>query len=370
MEAKSITAEKKYARRKRSLTLLLLVSLLGFISTTEASAASIKLAWDASPDRLVTGYRLYYGRSSGVYTVVVDAGNRTDYTVTGLDAGLTYYFTATAYTGTGDESTFSNETSYTLPGGTPAPASGSSSSGGGCFIATAAYGSWLAPEVVELREFRDRYLLTNRAGQAFVDWYYRVSPPAAAFIAEHESLKTAVRLALTPIVGAVKYPAAALAVVLMIPASIAVRKRLKATGYRLQATGYRLQATGYSVLYPLPSPLFFQRSIGSIVAGLRVAFQVRCAVSAAMVPSIVLPRMRPVNTRVDGLSAGSPSREKRISSPLIFPPRSGNGLPFRLICPENSWNTCFSSISHRTFARPLPSVQIHLPEAFAGTTQK
>ena len=85
----------------------------------DASAASIKLAWDPSPDPLVTGYRLYYGRSSGMYTVVVDAGNRTDYTVTGLDAGLTYYFTATAYTGTGDESIFSNETSYTLPGGTP-----------------------------------------------------------------------------------------------------------------------------------------------------------------------------------------------------------------------------------------------------------
>ena len=226
MEAKSITAEKKYARRKRLLTLLLLVSLLVFISTTEASAASIKLAWDPSPEPLVTGYRLYYGRSSGVYTVVVDAGNRTDYTVTGLDAGLTYYFTATAYTGTGDESTFSNETSYTLPGATPAPASGSSSSGGGgCFVATAAFGSGLAPEVLTLREFRDRYLLTNGPGQAFVDWYYRVSPPAAAFIAEHESLKTAVRWGLTPIVGAVKYPAAALALVLLLPAGVIVRKR-------------------------------------------------------------------------------------------------------------------------------------------------
>ena len=202
MEAKSITAEKQYARRKRILTLLLLVSLLVFGSATEASAASIKLAWDPSPEPLVTGYRLYYGTSSGYYTNVFDAGNRTDCTVTGLDEGTTYYFAATAYTGTGDESTFSNETSYTLPGGTPATTSGSSSSGGGCFIATAAWGSGLAPEVLTLREFRDRYLLTNGPGQAFVDWYYRVSPNAAAFIAEHESLKTAVRWGLTPIVYA------------------------------------------------------------------------------------------------------------------------------------------------------------------------
>jgi hypothetical protein len=228
MEAKSVTIEKTYARRKRSLTLLLLASLLIFVSTTEASAVNVKLAWDPSPEPLVTGYRLYYGTSSGNYTNVIDAGNRTDSTVTGLEAGLTYYFAATAYTGTGDESTFSNVTSYTTPGS--APSASGSSGGGGCFIATAAYGSGLAPEVVTLRDFRDRYLLTNGPGQAFVDWYYRASPPAAVFIAEHESLKTAVRLALTPIVGAVRYPAAALAVVLMIPASIAVRKRLKAKG--------------------------------------------------------------------------------------------------------------------------------------------
>ena len=66
MEAKSITTEKQYARRKRSLTLFLLVSLLIFGSALEASAASVKLAWDPSPEPLVTGYRLYYGTSSGI----------------------------------------------------------------------------------------------------------------------------------------------------------------------------------------------------------------------------------------------------------------------------------------------------------------
>ena len=113
--------DSRCARLAFVLTLPLLVLILIFVSTPDVSAASIKLAWNPSPEPLVTGYRLYYGRSSGVYAVVVDAGNRTDYTVTGLDAGLTYYFTATAYTGAGDESTFSNETSYTIPGSSPAP---------------------------------------------------------------------------------------------------------------------------------------------------------------------------------------------------------------------------------------------------------
>ena len=208
MEAKSSTAQTPFARRKKFLTLFLLVSILVFGSSLEASAVNVKLAWDPSPEPLVTGYRLYYGTSSGNFTNVVDAGNRTEYTVTGLNAGTSYYFVVTAYTGAGDESTFSNMASYTVPGGASAATSGTSSGGGGggCFIATAAYGSRLAPEVAMLREFRDRYLLTNGLGQAFVEWYYRVSPRAAAFIAEHESLKTAVRWGLAPIVCGIKYP--------------------------------------------------------------------------------------------------------------------------------------------------------------------
>jgi hypothetical protein len=75
------------------------------------------------------------------------------------------------------------------------------SSGGGCFIATAAYGTPLASEIQILREFRDEYLLTNPLGQAFVNLYYKVSPPIAEFITEHPSLKPIVRTGLVPAVA-------------------------------------------------------------------------------------------------------------------------------------------------------------------------
>jgi hypothetical protein len=70
-----------------------------------------------------------------------------------------------------------------------------------CFIATAAYGTPLAGEIQILREFRDKYLVTNPLGQALVNLYYRVSPPIAQFITQHSSLKPIVRSALVPVVA-------------------------------------------------------------------------------------------------------------------------------------------------------------------------
>ncbi len=75
-----------------------------------------------------------------------------------------------------------------------------------CFIATAAYGSFLDPHVVELRRFRDRYLLTNTPGRYLVERYYAYSPPLAQLISEYELLRILTQGVLTPLVYAIRYP--------------------------------------------------------------------------------------------------------------------------------------------------------------------
>jgi subtilisin family serine protease len=79
---------------------------------------------------------------------------------------------------------------------------------GRCFIATAAYGSNMADDVIILRKFRNRHLLSNAPGRAFVNWYYRCSPPVAYFISQHEAFKTATRIALFPVIYSIKHPLA------------------------------------------------------------------------------------------------------------------------------------------------------------------
>jgi len=73
----------------------------------------------------------------------------------------------------------------------------------GCFIATAAFGSPLMAQVAALRQFRDRWMVTNSLGQLATAIYYSFSPPFAAVIASDENLRALARAALSPIVALV-----------------------------------------------------------------------------------------------------------------------------------------------------------------------
>ena len=189
------------------------------------------VSWSAVP--AATLYNLHYTDTSIVSsaTITIPVVNTTSYTLGGLINGHnylvtvsavaqdTYFFSVTAFTtgggtpGVSDESNYSTEQSISLGSSAESPPSNSQTDfpealvpnpnlvNNDCFIATAAYGHYSASQVQALREFRDRYLLTNAPGRAFIRWYYRYGPVGAEFINAHPWLKPAVRMALMPAVG-------------------------------------------------------------------------------------------------------------------------------------------------------------------------
>ena len=80
-----------------------------------------------------------------------------------------------------------------------------STDGGGCLIATATYGSEMAPQVQQLRELRDNQLLQTESGSAFMgtfnDIYYSFSPIIADYERENPYFKEAVKITITPMIS-------------------------------------------------------------------------------------------------------------------------------------------------------------------------
>jgi hypothetical protein len=76
---------------------------------------------------------------------------------------------------------------------------------GGCLIATATYGSEMAPQVQQLRELRDNTILKTDSGTAFMtsfnQFYYSFSPTVADFEREHPIFKEVAKVTLTPMLS-------------------------------------------------------------------------------------------------------------------------------------------------------------------------
>jgi len=149
-----------------------------------------------SPVEVCFAYKKSTG-STWSYTAWVSKSANGTYAapLSGLTSSTKYDFKAQLkYDSTVIEGTTLQFTTSTLP-----------PSGGGCFIATAAYGTPTAKQIDVLREFRDVVLLKSTLGSRFVALYYQFSPPVADFIAGHELLRTLVReLLVDPIVWMVQ----------------------------------------------------------------------------------------------------------------------------------------------------------------------
>jgi hypothetical protein len=124
------------AGRKRHISFVSLINrgiLLAFLLTlivpsagcpsknNGAVSGNATLSWhaptanaDGTPLTDLAGYRIYYGTSSGAYSAIIDAGNRTTYVINNLASG-TYYFAVTAYNASGKESSYSSEVKKIIP---------------------------------------------------------------------------------------------------------------------------------------------------------------------------------------------------------------------------------------------------------------
>jgi PKD repeat protein len=101
----------------RGLFLRIPLALLAlFLFSGNSFAGTVNLAWDSSTSSNVGGYKVSYGTSTSNYTSTVDAGNKTSYSVSGLQDGAKYFFAVKAYdTNKTTESAYSNEINATVP---------------------------------------------------------------------------------------------------------------------------------------------------------------------------------------------------------------------------------------------------------------
>jgi len=95
----------------RIFIILVTVLSLSVLFCEPVIAAQIRLGLEPDTEGDLAGYVIYYGTASRSYRWMVDVGNVTTYTLTGLTPGVTYFIAATAYDTSDNESDFSNEVS-------------------------------------------------------------------------------------------------------------------------------------------------------------------------------------------------------------------------------------------------------------------
>jgi hypothetical protein len=115
---------------------------------------------------------------------------------------LTYPTIAIDVSGNSVEKTVLGIPSTTIP--TPTQSTESTPSGG-CLIATATFGSELAPQVQQLRELRDNTLLKTSSGSAFMTgfntFYYSFSPAVADLEKQNPAFREIVKVTITPLIS-------------------------------------------------------------------------------------------------------------------------------------------------------------------------
>ncbi len=183
---------------------LLVLTLILALFATPAHSDDVTLAWDPNSEPDLAGYRVYYkeafsgppynGTGATEGDSPIEVGNVTEFTLSGLTDGVTYFFVVTAYDTEGLESDYSNEVASS--GYTPSPSpiiiNAAEDEGGGCFICTASFVSQM---------YQDPQILNNHLGQSFIALYTKLSAPIGDFVNRHPCANAALGYGLVPTTG-------------------------------------------------------------------------------------------------------------------------------------------------------------------------
>jgi len=163
-------------------------------NTTNESSYVVEV-WKAKPSYTALPY-------ATAYLGVLEGATWHETSLTITSSG-TYYIRLIAYHKT---TNYGFSRYATIKGGSGSYAqvtvtaeSGDTCGAGNCFIATAAWGTPYERNVQIFRRFRDKHLLTNRAGRAFVRWYYSHSPSLADYIRSRPAARAVARTFLRPL---------------------------------------------------------------------------------------------------------------------------------------------------------------------------
>ena len=173
------------------------VPIISNLSPSWATPGGSSFTLTVNGSDFVGGAEVQWGGANRTTAFVSSTQLTADILATDITTASTHDVTVANPTpggGTSNTSTFTIST-------TPPASGGGGGGGGGCFIATAAFGSPLERHVQILRDFRDRILLSNSAGKAFVNFYYTTSPPIADKIAKSEALRLITCVLLMPAIG-------------------------------------------------------------------------------------------------------------------------------------------------------------------------
>jgi len=161
------------------------------ISTTSTSFSTTATSTSTSTTSTYTSWSY----TSTYSTTSTETSTYTSYTgtATSVDTSTSTVVTPTTQISTSTNTQASTTTVAVFPG---------------CLIATATFGSELAPEVQLLRGFRDNAILKTVAGSGFMvafnAWYYSFSPTVAGYLLTHPVERTIMKGVLYPLVGILK----------------------------------------------------------------------------------------------------------------------------------------------------------------------